>query len=175
MSDKLRLYPEEQATAKEANQPLRVGELAKRTKKTVRALHLYEELGLLHPLLRSKGGFRLYAQSAITRVHWITKLQDMGFSLTEIRALVSELEQLGSDSAPGAMAKIRELFKQKLEETRLQRLRLESLEAELKESLEYLETCKTCDIEEAFQACTDCSLHERHHLAPELITGFRSN
>ncbi len=39
---------------------LKVGELAKRTGKTVRAVHLYEELGLLAPAVRSKGGFRLY-------------------------------------------------------------------------------------------------------------------
>ena len=37
---------------------LKVGELAKRTGKTVRAVHLYEELGLLTPAVRSKGGFR---------------------------------------------------------------------------------------------------------------------
>ncbi len=40
---------------------LKVGELAKRTGKTVRAVHLYEELGLLDPAVRSKGGFRLYS------------------------------------------------------------------------------------------------------------------
>ena len=41
---------------------LKVGELAKRTGKTVRAIHLYEELGLLAPAVRSKGGFRLYSR-----------------------------------------------------------------------------------------------------------------
>ena len=35
---------------------LKVGELARRTGKTVRAIHLYEELGLLTPAVRSKGG-----------------------------------------------------------------------------------------------------------------------
>ena len=40
---------------------LKVGELARRTGKTARAIHLYEELGLLTPAVRSKGGFRLYS------------------------------------------------------------------------------------------------------------------
>ena len=39
---------------------LRVGDLARQTGKTVRAIHLYEELGLLAPATRSSGGFRLY-------------------------------------------------------------------------------------------------------------------
>ncbi len=35
---------------------MRVGDLARETGKTVRAIHLYEELGLLTPGGRSKGG-----------------------------------------------------------------------------------------------------------------------
>ncbi|MET0284562.1 MAG: MerR family DNA-binding transcriptional regulator, partial [Polyangiales bacterium] len=45
-------------------QNLRVGDLAKRTNKTVRALHLYEEHGLLTPAQRSSGGYRLYGRDA---------------------------------------------------------------------------------------------------------------
>ncbi len=157
------------------DQALKVGELAKRTGKSVRALHLYEELGLLQPILRSKGGFRLFAQAAVTRVNWISKLQDMGFSLTSIRDIVTHLEEVGAGSAPDAMGNIRELFQQKLEETRMQVKRLASLEGELAESLAYLETCKTCDIESALEACTACSLHDCDHKAPELIVGFRKS
>ena len=39
---------------------LRIGELAKRTNRTVRALRLYEELGILEPAERSSAGYRLY-------------------------------------------------------------------------------------------------------------------
>jgi MerR family transcriptional regulator, copper efflux regulator len=49
---------------------MRVGELAKAVGKTVRAMHLYEELGLLDPRARSEGGFRLYGPEAIDRIHW---------------------------------------------------------------------------------------------------------
>ena len=37
---------------------MKIGQLARKTGKTVRALHLYEEMGLLSPE-RSDGGFRL--------------------------------------------------------------------------------------------------------------------
>src|SRR5690606_29131872 len=39
---------------------LRVGDLAKLTGKTVRAIHHYEELGLIEPVGRSKGHYRLF-------------------------------------------------------------------------------------------------------------------
>src|SRR3546814_7452299 len=52
---------------------LKVGDLARRTGKTVRAIHLYEELGLLTPAVRSKGGFRMYSGLAVKRINWIQK------------------------------------------------------------------------------------------------------
>ena len=77
---------------------IQVGELAKATGKTVRAIHLYEELGLLRPANRSKGRYRLFSADAELRVRWIGKLQSLGLSLTEIQDLVRDQE--GSDSAP---------------------------------------------------------------------------
>src|SRR5258706_9650684 len=94
---------------------LRVGELAKRTGKTVRAIHLYEELGLLAPAGRSKGRFRLYSHDALTRIRWIGKLQEMGFSLADMRTVVLEWERV--ESAPGAMKRMRAVYARKLEET----------------------------------------------------------
>ncbi len=54
-----------------SSQLLRIGDLARLTGKTVRAIHLYEELGLLHPATRSSGGFRLYERSAVERMRWL--------------------------------------------------------------------------------------------------------
>ena len=62
---------------------MKIGQLARKTGKTVRALHLYEEMGLLSPE-RSEGGFRLYGSDELARVYWISKLQDMGFKLGQI-------------------------------------------------------------------------------------------
>src|SRR4051794_30996620 len=74
---------------------LQVGDLAKATGKTVRAIHLYEELGLLRAHERSKGRYRLFTSDALIRVRWISKLQNLGLSLSEIQELVRE--QDGSD------------------------------------------------------------------------------
>ena len=84
----------------------------------MRAIHLYEELGLLTPAARSKGRYRLYGREALVRIRWIGKLQDMGFSLGDIQTIVREWER--TSSAPGAMETMREVYEQKLEETREQ-------------------------------------------------------
>src|SRR5437868_2619884 len=97
---------------------MQVGDLARESGKTVRAIHLYEELDLLKPAARSKGRYRLYSSEALVRIRWIGKLQDLGFSLTDIKAIVKDLE--GQASAPSAMNKVSEVYKLKLAETRAQ-------------------------------------------------------
>jgi len=148
-----------------------VGDLAKRTGKTVRALHLYEEHGLLAPTQRSNGGYRLYNGESELRVRWIDKLQQMGFSLTDIKQIVADAE--ASKSAPDAMHRVRELFREKLAETREQARRLRALETELTASVAYLETCDHCDTAELMSACAACARHDCEHKAPDLVAGFR--
>jgi DNA-binding transcriptional MerR regulator len=65
--------------------PLQVGELARRTGLTIRALHHYHEIGLLKPSLHTEGGYRLYAAADIARLQQILSLRQLGFSLDEIR------------------------------------------------------------------------------------------
>jgi len=152
---------------------LQVGDLARETGKTVRAIHLYEELGLLRPLGRSKGGYRLYASNAPLRIRWIQKLQDMGFSLTDIQTVVRDWERSGS--APGAMTKMRAVYKKKLEETRAHLRRLEQLEHELERSLDYLDTCDVCEPDRLLSTCHVCNHHPcDESVVPELVSGFRA-
>src|SRR5688500_1308497 len=87
-----------------------VGDLAKATGKTVRAIHHYADVGLLRPHARSKGRYRLYDQAALTRIRWISKLHDLGMSLAQIQQLLQAWET--APSAPGAMAKIRSIYLQ---------------------------------------------------------------
>src|SRR5258705_450932 len=121
---------------------LKVGDLARQTGKSVRALRLYEELDLLHPVARSNGGFRLYDESAITRIRWIELLQETGLSLHQIQGLLKAWH--GSRYGPEAMAVVRETFQTKLTETRQAIIRYETLARELEGTLEYLRTCQAC-------------------------------
>ena len=147
---------------------LQVGDIAKLSGKTVRAIHHYEELGLLRPHARSKGRFRLYDGNAVARVRWIGKLHDLGLSLAQIQEMVSAWE--AAPSAPTAMAKMRRIYAEKLEETRAQIAHLATLERELQASMEYLDSCETCDPERIIEACSSCNHH--HDAQPDLVSGI---
>lgn len=149
---------------------LQVGDLARICDKTVRAIHHYENLGLLSPHKRSKGRYRLYAPDAVARVNWIGKLHAMGMTLSEIQQILSTWEQ--APSAPEAMAKMRAVYHQKLKEVHAQIARLSSLERELHASLEYLDTCEICDPTELVAACSACTVHKCHEHEPELVAGL---
>src|SRR5580692_10263362 len=84
-----------------AEELMQIGDLAREAGKTARAIHLYEELGLLTPAARSKGRYRLYGAESLVRIRWIGRLQEMGFSLSDIQTIVREWERAGS--APNAM------------------------------------------------------------------------
>lgn len=66
-------------------QALKVGQLAKQTGISIRALHYYDEVGLLRPSHRTEAGYRLYTAGDIARLQQIRSLQQLGFSLTEVR------------------------------------------------------------------------------------------
>jgi DNA-binding transcriptional MerR regulator len=63
----------------------KVGELARRTGLSVRTLHYYDEIGLLSPSRRTDAGHRLYTTEDVVRLQRIKSLQQLGFSLREVR------------------------------------------------------------------------------------------
>ena len=152
--------------------PLRIGDLSKRTGKTTRALHLYEELGLLRPTQRSKGGFRLYSPGAVERVEWISRLQEAGLSLHQLQDLlrgVTEDVRVGTV----AMERLRTVFAERLEDTRSQIARLGRVEKELEASIAYLDGCRTCETSYVVEDCGTCD-HNGHHDGeqPLLVAGI---
>jgi DNA-binding transcriptional MerR regulator len=154
---------------------MQVGDLARESGKTVRAIHLYEQMDLLKPAGRSKGRYRLYGPEALVRIRWIQKLQDLGFSLTDIKAIVKEVEQGSASSASVAMSGVREVYAKKLEETRSQIKRLQQLEGEILASLEYLEACDSlCEKDRLLPACSCCNHHPAEQEVPDLVAGFRT-
>lgn len=156
---------------KDDSKLMRVGELAKAVGKTVRAMHLYEELGLLEPRARSEGGFRMYGPEAVDRIHWIVKLQAIGFTLAEIQGFVGDFQD--ADSGREATARVRALFTEKQARIREQITQLQVIENDLSEALAYLDSCQTCTDEYAPTACGVCDHHGHHRgEAPRLFAGL---
>ncbi len=52
-------------------------------------MRFYERRGLLAEPPRSKSGYRLYAPDAARRLRFITRAQELGFSLKEVEELLS--------------------------------------------------------------------------------------
>ena len=150
---------------------LRVGDLARRTGKTVRAIHLYEEMGLLEPATRSSGGFRLYQAAAVDRVRWIDLLSGIGISLHETREVLDRWWK--SDRGPEAMDELRALFGAKLDEVRDNIRRQQQLERELVKGLEYLETCRLCGEPGDVECCVNCTQDHGVEREPALVAGFK--
>ena len=155
-----------------ASERLKIGDLARATGRTVRALRLYEELGLLTPPMRTEGDFRLYSPNAIKRVGWIVKLQDLGFTLASIVELVGA--GAGLERGSSAMGRVKGVFEEKLAEVRWQMGKLRALEQDLLESLHYLQDCASCERGPVKEVCASCAEpgHEPHH-TPSLVGGIR--
>ncbi|MCB9542248.1 MAG: MerR family transcriptional regulator [bacterium] len=151
---------------------MRIGELARRTDKTVRALHHYEELDLLVPAKRSKGGFRLYDEGNLDRIEYIDRLQRLGFSLAEVRELVRDWT---TEAIPAvAMSRIKDAYRARLADVRERLGELQRLERELADSLAFLEGCRTCGVAaQPHHACGGCArTDEAADEALTLITGL---
>jgi MerR family transcriptional regulator, repressor of the yfmOP operon len=66
-----------------------IGEVCHRTGVTQRALHYYDEIGLLVPTERLNGGQRLYSAADLERIERIKSLKQLlGLSLSEIKRLL---------------------------------------------------------------------------------------
>lgn len=71
---------------------LRIGEVAKQASVAVGALRYYEELGLVSSH-RGTNGYRYYDAAAIHQVQFIKKAQALGFSLQDVKEVLSVYQQ----------------------------------------------------------------------------------
>lgn len=70
---------------------MKIGELAERSGLAASAIRYYEQAGLLPKAARGANGYRVYAETALERLHLIQIGQNLGFTLEAIRS-VSQLE-----------------------------------------------------------------------------------
>jgi DNA-binding transcriptional MerR regulator len=73
----------------------KVGQLARLTGLTVRTLHHYDELGLLHPSARTPSGHRLYDEHDVRRLYRIVALRELGLGLDVIGDVLTGQPDLG--------------------------------------------------------------------------------
>ncbi|MET7736983.1 MerR family transcriptional regulator [Streptomyces sp. NPDC005402] len=81
---------------------MQIGEVAERTGLSLRTIRHYEEVDLVLPSARSKGGFRLYTEADVERLMVIRRMKPLDFSLEEMRDLLEITDRLAAtdDSMP---------------------------------------------------------------------------
>lgn len=66
-----------------------IGEVAAQSGMTPDALRYYERLGVIAPVRRTDGGFRVYTADVLERLSFVKQAQRHGLTLAEIRELLS--------------------------------------------------------------------------------------
>lgn len=75
-----------------SNDRLTIGKVAEQTGCHIETIRYYEKEDLLPPPGRSAGGHRLYTSDLIERLVFIRRSRELGFSMQEIRELLSVVD-----------------------------------------------------------------------------------
>lgn len=140
--------------ASEGDKAMTIGQLAAQVGKTPRALRLYEELGLIVPQGRSKGGFRLYGDDAVARLNWVVELAELGLPLADIQAMLADIAAAQTGGA--GMDILRARYVERRSDIEAQIRQLETLRRGLDHALAYLERCRPCTRGPVPQSCQAC-------------------
>lgn len=68
---------------------LKIGQLARRSGVSPKAIRFYEAAGVLPPPVRGANGYRLYAPDAVDLLRFIKQAQGLGLTLAEIKEIVA--------------------------------------------------------------------------------------
>lgn len=70
-----------------------IGDLARAIGTTVETIRYYERTGLLAAPPRTRGGYRAYDDAHLSRLSFVRRARDLGFSIAQIRALLALSDQ----------------------------------------------------------------------------------
>ncbi|MGY0498909.1 MerR family transcriptional regulator [Nocardia sp. FBN12] len=91
----------------------KVGDLAAEAGLTVRTLHHYDRIGLVHPAERTSTGHRLYTERDVERLYQVLALRQLGLGLDQIADLLE-----GAVAMPQVLAAHRDYLAAQLAATR---------------------------------------------------------
>jgi MerR family Zn(II)-responsive transcriptional regulator of zntA len=133
---------------------MRIGDLARRAGTTMRTIRYYEQLGLIAPAARTRGGFRLYEEDELRKLRLIKNLQLVETPLSQVKAFFDERRRgrVASDIAAGLSG----LLEQQLRGVEQRIAQFGAMAASLRETIEILRCCSACSLEPGPEVCPRC-------------------
>jgi len=104
-----------------------IGEVAKQIGVNPKTIRYYEEINLLPKSKRGENNYRVYSQEAVKRLSFVKKAQSLGFTLREIKEVLSL-----RDRGYKPCTHVRELLKQRITDLEQKLAELTVLGRELK-------------------------------------------
>lgn len=119
-----------------------IGSAADRVGLSLRTLRYYEEVGLVIPSARTRGGFRLYTEDDIAKLSLIKHLKPLEFTLEELGELLDLRERLEHEQNPAVRADLNDrlaayvdVTRQRARDLRAQLATIETVSRQLDEEL----------------------------------------
>lgn len=132
-----------------APRDMTIGKIAGEAGCTVPTVRYYEEIGLLPEASRRAGGHRVYGDADVSRLNFIRRCRDFGFSIEQVKEFLTLVEAPDRDCVAA-----RDLAQVHLDEVRRKLGELRTLEQNLKQLVD------ECSAQCAGGASRDCTILE---------------
>lgn len=142
----------------------KIGQVSKKARVTLRTIRYYEELGLIEPVVRTKGGFRLYREESIERLRLIQGLKLLDFSLSKIKEMfkIRQMAQSGDEASHRVMR----LLQSQQREAIKKKGQYEKMLQEIRATMELVRGCYGCETRPSYEACRSCGIISQHRELP---------
>ncbi|UCD71396.1 MAG: MerR family transcriptional regulator [Syntrophobacterales bacterium] len=145
----------------------KIGQVSKKAHVTLRTIRYYEELGLIEPTKRTKGGFRLYTEESIERLRFIQGLKLLDFPLSKISEMFKIRER--AQSGDEASHRVMRLLQSQHREASKRKGQYEKLIQEIRATMELVRECYGCEIKPSYEACRPCGIISHKGALPLII------
>ena len=128
-----------------------IGDVAKQAGVGVQTVRFYEREGLIEEPPRASSGYRSYNDDVITRLRFIKRAQELGFTLREVRELIAL--QTDTSAECGALRVVAQTKLADIEQRIADLRRMESALQELVDSCSGGGPMASCRIVECLTTC----------------------
>jgi len=141
---------------------MKIGELSKEAGVKVGTIRFYERRKLLKPAVRTSSGYRSYVPQDVKVVKGIKQLQELGFTLKEIKELIdlhrTAARVSNSRAEPSGVQRMIALTKEKLQMIEKKSRLIRQMRREVAKMLENLQTSaeKACPVARELPDAPSC-------------------